>query len=47
MPPWKFALSDDEIFKVIFYEQGFSIPEDYNSKWASLYPDPFAQNMKR
>jgi cytochrome c oxidase cbb3-type subunit I/II len=47
MPPWKFALSDDEIFKVIFYEQGFSIPEDYNSKWAPLYTDPFAKNLKR
>ena len=47
MPPWKYALSDDEIFKVIFYEQGFSKPEDYNSKWAPLYNDPFAQNLKR
>jgi cytochrome c oxidase cbb3-type subunit I/II len=47
MPPWKYALNDEEIFQVIFYEQGFSKPEDYNSKWAPLYNDPFAQNMKR
>jgi cytochrome c oxidase cbb3-type subunit I/II len=46
MPPWKYVLSDEEIFRVIFYEQGFSTPEDYNSKWALLYSDSFAQNMK-
>jgi len=47
MPPWKLALSDDEIFKVIFYAQGFSTAEDYNSKWAPLYTDQFARNLKR
>jgi cbb3-type cytochrome c oxidase subunit I/cbb3-type cytochrome c oxidase subunit II len=47
MPPWKYALSDDEIFQVIFYEQGFSTPEDYNAKWAPLYSDTFARNMMR
>jgi cytochrome c oxidase cbb3-type subunit I/II len=47
MPPWKYALSDEEIFQVIFYEQGFSTPEDYNSKWAPLYTDPFAQDLKK
>jgi cytochrome c oxidase cbb3-type subunit I/II len=47
MPPWKYALSDDEIFKVIFYEQSFSTPDDYNNKWAPLYSDSFAQNLKR
>jgi cytochrome c oxidase cbb3-type subunit I/II len=47
MPPWKYALSKDEIALVIFYEQSFSTPEDYNSKWAPLYTDPFAQNLKR
>jgi cytochrome c oxidase cbb3-type subunit I/II len=47
MPPWKLALSDEEIFKVIFYEQGFSTPADYNAKWAPLYTDAFARNMMR
>lgn len=47
MPPWKKALSDDEIFTVIFYIQGFSTTEDYNSKWAPLYTDPFAENLKK
>jgi cytochrome c oxidase cbb3-type subunit I/II len=47
MPPWKYALSDEEIFLVIFYEQGFSTPDDYNSKWAPLYSDSFARNLKR
>lgn len=46
MPPWKEALSDDEIFPVIFYIQGFSAPEDYNSKWAPMYTDEFAKQLK-
>jgi cytochrome c oxidase cbb3-type subunit I/II len=47
MPPWKQALSENEISLVIFYEQTFSKPDDYNSKWALLYTDPFAQNLMR
>jgi cytochrome c oxidase cbb3-type subunit I/II len=47
MPPWKEALSQQEIFQVIFYEQTFSTADDYNSKWAPLYTDPFAQNLMR
>ncbi len=47
MPPWEQALSKNEIFLVIFYEQSFSKSEDYNSKWASLYTDSFARNLKR
>ena len=47
MPPWKYALDEEEIFQVIFYEQGFSMPDDYNSKWAPLYSDPFAMNMMK
>lgn len=47
MPPWKYALNDDEIFILIFYIQNFSVPEDYNAKWAPLYEDTFAQNLKR
>jgi cytochrome c oxidase cbb3-type subunit I/II len=47
MPPWEKALSREEIFQVIFYEQSFSIPDDYNSKWALLYSDAYAQNLKR
>jgi len=46
MPPWKYALSDDEIYRLIFYIQGFSTAEDYNTKWAPLYTDAFAQNLK-
>jgi cytochrome c oxidase cbb3-type subunit I/II len=47
MPPWEEALSPNEIFLVVFYEQTFSNPEDYNAKWASLYRDEFALNLKR
>jgi len=46
MPPWKVVLSEDEIYRVIFYIQGFSTTADYDSKWAPLYSDPFAQNLK-
>lgn len=46
MPPWKYALSDDEIFRLIFYIQGFSKAEDYNNKWGPLYTDQFAINLK-
>ena len=47
MPPWELVLSREEIFMVIFYEQSFSLPADYNSKWASLYSDSYARNLKR
>jgi cytochrome c oxidase cbb3-type subunit I/II len=47
MPPWKWALTDDEIYKVIFYVQAFSRANDYNSKWAPQYTDPFARNLKK
>lgn len=46
MPPWKEALSDEEINAVIFYIQRFSKPDDYNSKWAPLYTDPFARRLE-
>jgi cytochrome c oxidase cbb3-type subunit I/II len=46
MPPWKFVLDDEEIFQVIFYEQHFSKPEDYNAKWAPIYTDPYARDLK-
>jgi cbb3-type cytochrome c oxidase subunit I/cbb3-type cytochrome c oxidase subunit II len=46
MPPWRYALSDDEIFRLIFYIQGFSTAEDYNTKWAILYTDDFARHLK-
>jgi cytochrome c oxidase cbb3-type subunit I/II len=45
MPPWKYALSSQEIYQVIFYEQSFSTPDDYNSKWAPMYNDSFARNL--
>jgi len=47
MPPWKYVLADDEIFRLIFYIQGFSTPDDYNRKWAPLYTDEFARNLKK
>jgi cytochrome c oxidase cbb3-type subunit I/II len=47
MPPWKWVLDDNEVYQVIFYIQGFSTPSDYNSKWATQYSDPFAQNLKK
>jgi len=47
MPVWEKALSQEEIFQVIFYEQTFSTADDYNSKWAPLYTDDFARNLKR
>ncbi|HUS86271.1 MAG TPA: hypothetical protein VMW76_03440, partial [Bacteroidales bacterium] len=47
MPPWKYALNDNEMFSLIFYIQNFSEPEDYNTKWAPLYEDSFARNLKR
>jgi cytochrome c oxidase cbb3-type subunit I/II len=46
MPPWRYALSDDEIFRLIFYIQGFSTADDYNAKWALLYTDDFARHLK-
>ncbi|MHB1391344.1 MAG: cbb3-type cytochrome c oxidase subunit I [Thermoleophilia bacterium] len=46
MPPWKRALSEEEISRVIFYIQRFAAPGDYNSKWGPLYSDPFARNLK-
>jgi cytochrome c oxidase cbb3-type subunit I/II len=46
MPPWKYALSEDEIFRLIFYIQGFSTADDYNSKWAPMYTDNYAKNLK-
>jgi cytochrome c oxidase cbb3-type subunit I/II len=45
MPPWKWALTDEEVYQVIFYEQSFSTPDDYNAKWAPLYSDSFGRNL--
>jgi hypothetical protein len=47
MPPWKWALSDEEIYQAVFYAQAFSTADDYNSKWAPQYTDPFARNLKK
>jgi cytochrome c oxidase cbb3-type subunit I/II len=46
MPPWKYALSQPEIYRLVFYIQGFSSTDNYNSKWALLYSDSFAKNLK-
>jgi hypothetical protein len=45
MPPWKWSLNDEEIYQVIFYEQSFSTPQDYNDKWATLYEDSYGRNL--
>jgi cytochrome c oxidase cbb3-type subunit I/II len=47
MPPWKYSLVPLDMYQIIFYIQTFSTPEDYNSKWAPLYTDPFAENLMR
>jgi cytochrome c oxidase cbb3-type subunit I/II len=47
MPPWKWVLSDEEVYQVIFYIQSFSTSEDYNSKWAPQYSSSFAQNLMK
>jgi cytochrome c oxidase cbb3-type subunit I/II len=47
MPPWKYALTDEEMARLVFYIQGFSTPDDYNSKWAPLYTDKFAHDLKK
>lgn len=47
MPPWKWVLTDNEVYQVIFYIQSFSTPSDYNTKWAPLYSDAFAQNLMK
>jgi cytochrome c oxidase cbb3-type subunit I/II len=47
MPPWKYALSDDEVSMLVFYIQGFSSQDNYNAKWGPLYSDSFAKNLKR
>jgi cytochrome c oxidase cbb3-type subunit I/II len=46
MPPWKNALTDSEIYQVVFYVQGFSTPQDYNAKWGPQYSDSFGRNLK-
>lgn len=46
MPPWKYALTDTDVYQLVFYIQTFSLPDDYNSKWAPLYTDAFARKLK-
>ncbi len=47
MPPWKEALTDPEIYRLVYYVQSFSSADDFNTKWAPLYKDPFAQTVKK
>jgi cytochrome c oxidase cbb3-type subunit I/II len=47
MPPWKWALTDEEIYRAIFYVQSFATPDDYNAVWGPQYTDPFARNLKK
>lgn len=47
MPPWKSALSDEEIALAIFYIQTLAEPEDYAAKWGPLYTDVFARMYRR
>jgi hypothetical protein len=45
MPPWKWVLTDEEVYQVIFFEQSFSTAKDYNAKWAPQYSDAFGRNL--
>jgi cytochrome c oxidase cbb3-type subunit I/II len=47
MPPWKEALTDQEIYELVLYIQSFSTADDYNAKWGILYIDPYARNLKK
>ncbi len=47
MPPWKYALSDEEISLAIFYVQTLAEPADYAEKWGPLYSDAFARGFTR
>jgi cytochrome c oxidase cbb3-type subunit I/II len=47
MPQWKEALNDNEKYQIIYYVQSFSSADDFNSKWAPLYKDPFAKTVKK
>jgi cytochrome c oxidase cbb3-type subunit I/II len=47
MPPWKAALTNEDIYQLVFYVQGFASADNYNAKWGPLYTDPFAQNLKK
>lgn len=42
MPPWKVALSDDDIVLILFYVQSFADDQTWADKWGPLYTDPFA-----
>jgi cytochrome c oxidase cbb3-type subunit I/II len=46
MPPWKYVMTDNEVYQLVFYVQSFSTADDYNTKWAPQYTDPFAMNLK-
>jgi cytochrome c oxidase cbb3-type subunit I/II len=46
MPPWKWVLDDNEIYRLVFYVQSFSTTDDYNTKWGPQYSDSFARNLK-
>ena len=46
MPIWEVALSEEEIQQVIFYIQSLGDASAYNQKWAPLYTDTFAKNLK-
>jgi cytochrome c oxidase cbb3-type subunit I/II len=45
MPPWRWALNENETYQAIFYLQSFSTATDYSSKWGPQYSDPFARNL--
>ena len=46
MPPWKYAMTDTEVYQLVFYAQTFSTADDYNTKWAPQYTDQYARNLK-
>ena len=42
MPPWKAALSDEEIARILFYVQSHADDQTWADRWGPLYTDPFA-----
>jgi hypothetical protein len=46
MPPWKWVMSDNEVYQLVFYAQSFSTADDYNTKWGPQYSDSFGRNLK-
>ncbi|WP_029915749.1 cbb3-type cytochrome c oxidase subunit I [Pelobacter seleniigenes] len=46
MPPWKEALSDEEIAHLTYFIQSFAAPKDWQEKWRPLYADAYAMTIE-